>query len=109
MAQKPKTVTQKAMTKSQLYTEISNNTGLTKKQVASVFDELTSVVERHVRTRAVGTFTLPGLLKIKSVKVPAKKARKGVMVLGQLRDIPAKPATTKVRVTPLKALKQMAL
>jgi hypothetical protein len=49
------------------------------------------------------------LLKIEKKKVPAKPARKNVMVLGQLRDIPAKPATVKVKVRALRALKQMVM
>lgn len=111
MAKKPATV-QKAMTKTQLYTELAESTGLTKKQIASVLDELGSVIERHVKKRAVGTFTLPGLLKIKTVKKAAQKAKKGVpnpFKPGELMDVAAKPATTKVKVLPLKKLKDMAL
>lgn len=109
---KKKTGVSKALTKTQLHAEIAENTGLTRKQVASVLDELGEQIERHIRKRAVGTFTLPGLLKIKTVKKEATKARKGVpnpFKPGETMDVPAKPATTKVKVTPLKALKEMAL
>ncbi|MFK7992049.1 MAG: HU family DNA-binding protein [Sandaracinaceae bacterium] len=109
---KKKTGVSKALTKTQLQAEIAENTGLTRKQVASVLDELGEQIERHIRKRAVGTFTLPGLLKIKTVKKPATKARTGVpnpFKPGETMDVPAKPATTKVKVTPLKALKEMAL
>lgn len=102
----------KAMTKTALYGEIATNTGLTKKQVSAVLDELSNVVERHVRKRGVGSFTLPGLLKIKTVKKPATKARKGVpnpFKPGEMMDVAAKPATTKIKVLPLKRLKDMAL
>ena len=102
----------KAMTKTMLYQEIAEATGLNKKQVAGVFDELASVIERHVKKRGVGTFTLPGLLKIKTIKKPAQKARKGVpnpFKPGETMDVAAKPATTKVKVLPLKKLKDMAL
>ena len=61
---------------------------------------------------AVGQFTLPGLLKVKTVKKPARKAQKGVpnpFRPGELMDVAAKPATTKVKVLPLKRLKDMAL
>ena len=112
-ANKKKTAVPKALTKSQLYGEIAENTGLTKKQVEEVMDELADQIERHVRKKGgVGSFTLPGLLKIKTVKKPAQKARKGVpnpFKPGETMDIPAKPATTKVKVTPLKKLKEMAL
>lgn len=104
---------EKPMTKSALFAEIAEATGLTKKEVAAVFDELTNIIHRHLRKRGgVGVFTLPGLLKIKAVKKPARPAKKGVpnpFKPGELMDIPAKPATVKVKVTPLKKLKEMAL
>ena len=101
-----------AMTKTAILAEISENTGLTRREVSAVFDELSSVIERHVKKRSVGQFTLPGLLKIKTVKKPARAARKGVpnpFRPGELMDIAAKPATTKVKVLPLKKLKEMPL
>ena len=51
-------------------------TPIQRKDVASVLDQLGVVIERHIKRRAVGTFTLPGLLKIKVVRKPATKARK---------------------------------
>ena len=64
------------MTKTQLLDALSESTGLNKKDVASVLEQLGVVIERHVKRRAVGTFTLPGLLKIKVVRKPATKARR---------------------------------
>lgn len=98
------------MTKTQVFSEISENTGLSKKEIASVFDELQGLISRHLKKGAAGTFTLPGLLKIKTVKKPARKAQKGVpnpFRPGELMDIAAKPASTKVKVLPLKKLKDM--
>ena len=100
-----------AMTKTQLYAEIAENTGVSKKDVAAVFDELGDVIERHIKKRAVGTFTLPGLLKIKTVKKPARKAQKGVpnpFRPGETMDVAAKPATVQVKALALKKLKDMA-
>ena len=88
--------------------EISENTDLSKKQVTAVLDELKDLIERHVKKGSTGEFTLPGLLKIKTVKKPARKARKGVpnpFRPGEVMDVAAKPASTKVKVLPLKALK----
>ncbi len=107
-----KTAVTKAMTKTQLHAELAETTGLTKKQVGSVLEALAGVVEGHVKKKGPGTFTLPGLLKIKTVKKPAQKAKKGVpnpFKPGELMDVAAKPATTKVKILPLKALKEMAL
>ena len=55
------TALKEAMTKTQLVASLSESTGLTKKDVAAVLDELGLVIERHIKKRAVGTFTLPGL------------------------------------------------
>ena len=110
MAKKKVKGLRKAMTKSQVYSEISDKTGLTKREVASVFDELGLIVKRHVKKGSVGSFTMPGLLKIKTVKKPARKARKNVpnpFKPGELMDIKAKPASIKVKVLPLKKLKDM--
>jgi len=99
-------------TKTAILDEIATNTELTKKQVGSVLDELGTLIERHIRKRAVGEFTLPGLLKVKTVKKPARKARKNVpnpFKPGEMMDIAAKPASTKVKVLPLQKLKNMAL
>ena len=55
-------------------------------------------------------FTIPGVVKIVKQKVPAKPARKGVpnpFKPGELMDVPAKPATSKVKVRALKNLKDM--
>ncbi len=103
---------QKKYTKTEILNEIAQNTELSKKQVAAVIDELGVLIERHIKKRAVGEFTLPGLLKIKSVVRPARPARKGVpnpFKPGELMDIPRKPATTRVKVLPLKKLKEYAL
>ena len=96
------------MTKTAVLNEIATNTNLSRAQVSSVMDELESVIERHIRKRSVGEFTLPGLLKIKAAKRPATKKRMGRNpATGEEIVIPAKPATTRVRVTALKKLKDM--
>lgn len=97
-------------TKSAILSEIADNTDLSKKEVSAVLDELSNVIERHIKKGGAGEFTLPGLLKIKTVKKPARKARKGVpnpFKPGELMDIAAKPASTRVKVLPLKGLKEM--
>ena len=103
---------QKKYTKTEILNEISVNTSVSKKEVAAVLEELGVLIERHVKKRAVGEFTLPGLLKIKSVQRPARPARKNVpnpFRPGELMDIPRKPASTRVKVLPLKKLKEFAL
>ncbi len=97
----------KAPTKTEVTNNIANATGLSKKQVTAVIEAMTTEIKKALSARGPGVFAIPGLVKIEKKKVPAKPARKGVMVLGQLRDLPAKPATVKVRVRALKSLKAM--
>lgn len=106
------TAVQKKFTKTEILNEISQNTSVSKKEVSAVLEELGVIIERHIKKRAVGEFTLPGLLKIKSVVRPARPARKNVpnpFRPGELMDIPRKAATTRVKVLPLKKLKEFAL
>lgn len=108
---KKTTALKEAMTKTQLLAEISENTGLAKKDVAAVLDDLADQIDRHVKKGAVGQFTLPGLLKIKTVKKPARKAQKGVpnpFRPGETMDVAAKPASVQVKALALKKLKDMA-
>ncbi len=103
-----KSAISKKLTKTGILNEIAENTGLTRGQVDSVLDELETLIERHIKKRAVGEFTLPGLLKIRSVKRPATKQRMGRNpATGEEIVIGAKPASTRVRVTALKRLKEM--
>ena len=103
------TAIKEKMTKSQILNEIADNTELSRKQVASVFDELELLVERSIKKRALGEFTIPGLMKVMTVKKPAKKARKGVNPFtGEEQVFKAKPASMAVKVRPLKKLKEFA-
>lgn len=103
---------QKKYTKIEILNTISENTSVSKKEVAAVLEELGVLIERHVKKRAIGEFTLPGLLKIKSVMRPARPARKNVpnpFRPNEMMDIPRKPASPRIKVLPLKKLKEFAL
>jgi len=96
------------MTKSAIMEEIAQNTQLNKKQVSSVLDELAILIERHIKKRAPGQFTLPGLMKIEVKKRPATKKREGINPrTGEKMIIKAKPAHRVVRIKPLKRVKDM--
>ena len=100
---------QQPMTKTQLLSAIAEETGLTKRQATDVLDSLSGLIGRHVKKRGPGTFTFPGLLKIKTVRKPATKARKGINPFtGEETTFAAKPARTVVKIQPLKNLKDMA-
>jgi len=96
------------MTKSALYMTIAEKTGLKKKDVVAVFDELTTIINGHVKKNAAGIFTMPGLMKVKVVRKPATKARKGINPFtGEPTVFKAKPARNVVKILALKALKEM--
>ncbi len=106
-ARKATAITEK-FTKSQILDELAANTGLSKRQVGGVLDELSGVIERHIKKRAVGEFTLPGLFKIKTVEKPPRKARKGINPFtGAETMFKARPRSTAVKIQALKALKDM--
>ncbi len=95
--------------KTQMLNQIAENTELSRKQVQSVLDELTDIIEGHVTKRGCGEFVMPGLFKIVTVKKPARKARKGINPFtGEETMFAAKPASIAVKIRPLKKLKEMA-
>jgi len=100
----------KPMTKSELLNAIADDTDLSRKQVNEVLDSLSRQIEKSLASSGPGMFTVPGLIKIEKKMVPARDARTGVpnpFKPGELMDVPAKPATTKVKVRALKNLKNM--
>jgi len=101
--------TKKPPTKSQIYAQISDDTGLTRKDVAAVFDSLSAQIKKNLGGRgAPGMFTMPGLMKMRVVKKPATKARKGTNPFtGEEMMFKAKPASKTVKVAALKGLKDM--
>ncbi len=102
------TAIKEPMTKAQMYAHIAESTELTKKDVAAVFEEFNNLINRHIKKNAAGEFKVPGLMKIKVVRKPATKARKGINPFtGEETVFKAKPARNVVKVTPLKALKDM--
>ena len=106
-----KTAKKKPLSKSQLVGAIADKTDLARKDVNNVLICLSDQIERSLGRRGPGVFTLPGLVKIEKKKIPARPAKKGVpnpFRPGELMDVAAKPASTKVKVRPLKNLKDMA-
>ena len=93
----------------QLYNLIAERTDLSKKQVLSVFEELSNIMEGCLKKRGIGEFSLPKLAKFVVKQKPATKARKGINPFtGEEMMIKAKPASRVVKVRPLKKTKEMA-
>jgi nucleoid DNA-binding protein len=106
MPAKNKQAAAKPPSKSEIYAYIAEDAELSRKQVAAVFDSLTTLIEKNLKK--VGLFNVPGLLKIKVIKKPATKARKGINPFtGEEVMFKAKPARKVVKALPLKALKEM--
>ena len=100
-------VAKKPTTKSETLTFIAEKTDLTKKDVGFVFDTLAALIKRDLK-RGPGVYTVPGLMKIKVVRKPATRARKGVNPFtGEEMMFKAKPARNVVKVLALKGLKEM--
>ena len=103
------TNSKKPPTKSEIYGKIAEDTGLTRKDISAVFESLSAQIKTNLSGRgAPETFSIPGLMKVRVVKKPARKARKGVNPFtGEEMMFKAKPASKAVRITALKGLKDM--
>mgnify|MGYP000689706639 CR=1 FL=1 len=102
LAQKVK----KARTKSDTLSLLAHSSGLTKKEVTLVLENMAKLISHDVGKGGPGVFALPGLVKIVRAHKPATKARKGINPFTkEPMMFKAKPARNIVRVRPLKALK----
>jgi nucleoid DNA-binding protein len=98
----------KPPTKTEIYNNISESTGLAKKDVSAVFDALNDEIAKALGSKGSQTFTLPGLCKIVVQNKPATPEREGVNPFtGEKTTFKAKPARNVVKVRPLKKLKDM--
>jgi len=108
MAKKTAAGSAKAMTKTEIMNALAEGTGLSKSQVSSVFDELGTLLGKNLGTRGPGVFNIPGLMKVKVIRKPATKARKGINPFTKEETMfKAKPARNVVKILPLKGLKDM--
>jgi nucleoid DNA-binding protein len=100
----------KAATKTEIFTAIAEETQLTRKQVSQVFEALVAEIGKGLGKKGPGVFALPGLVKIEKKAVPARPARKNVpnpFKPGETMNVAARKASTKIKVRPLKGLKDM--
>ena len=106
-SKKLKPITTK-QTKTQIISAVAEETGLTKKDIAAVYAVTGDLIARHMKKRGSGEFTIPDTgIKVRRVKKPARKARMGRNPrTGEEVLIPAKKASTTVKVSALKALKE---
>jgi nucleoid DNA-binding protein len=97
------------LSKSALVHHLAGTSGAAAKDVRAVIAALEETIRASISKKGPRTFVLPGLLKITVTNVPAKKARKGINPFtGEETIFKAKPATVKVKVRPMKRLKDAA-
>ena len=100
---------QEGLGKSALIKHLSETSGVVAKDVKAVLAAVEDAVSGAISKKGVGSFTLPGLFKVTAVKVPAKPRRKGINPFTKEEQwFAAKPASVKVKVRPLKKLKDAA-
>ncbi len=103
-----KNVAKKPMTKSEIVSGITDATGLTKKDIISVFEAMAAQIKKSLGQGGAGAYTMPGLMKLVVKRKPATKARKGINPFtGEETVFKAKPARNIVKIRPLKNLKDM--
>lgn len=98
----------KARTKSDIFGILAETSGLSKKEIVQVFDNLQELINIDLGKKGPGVFNFPGLMKIVRVTKPATKARKGINPFTKEPMVfKAKPARNVVKVRALKGLKEM--
>ena len=99
----------KVLTKSEILAGLAETTGLSRKDVASVFDALSDLIKKNVGKKGPGMFVIPGLMRIMVIQKPATKAHMGINPFTKQEQMfKAKPARRVVKIRPMKALKDMA-
>ena len=98
----------KPRSKSDVQATIAEHVGISKKEVAAVFDTMGQLIAADLSKGNAGTFNVPGLMKVSVQRKPATKARQGINPFtGEMTTFKAKPARNVIKVRPLKALKDM--
>ena len=99
-----------ALNRASLLLHLAEAADVDRKAAKAVMAALEATILASVHKKGAGTFTLPGLLKINVINVPAKKKRRGIDPFTKVeREFAAKPATVKIKTRALKRLKDAAL
>jgi nucleoid DNA-binding protein len=97
------------LSKAELVDLLSTDSDVCKGDVKRVLGSLERLMEASICRRGIGSFTLPSLMKITTLRRPAVKARKGINPFtGEETWFKAKPARMQVKIRPLKKLKGFA-
>jgi len=98
----------KTRTKSEVFSIIADNTGLTRKQVSEVFDVTKQIIAKDLKKSGPEVVNLGGMMKVTVQRKPATRARKGINPFtGEPTVFKAKPARNVIKIRPLKAIKEL--
>ena len=99
-----------AFNRSSLVAHLAQVAATELKAARALMAALEATILASVHKKGLGSFTLPGLLKVNVINVPAKKKRRGIDPFTKVeREFAAKPATVKIKTRALKKLKDAAL
>jgi len=99
-----------AFNKTSLVAHLAEMAAVEVKAVKAIIASLEATILASLHKKGLGSFTLPGLLKVNVINVAAKKKRTGIdPFTKQERVFAAKPATVKIKTRALKKLKDAAL
>ena len=99
-----------SFTKVSLTIHLAERSGVELKAAKALMAALEETVLASIHKKGAKEFTLPGLLKVVAQDVPAKKKRFGKDPFsGEDKWFAAKPASVRLKVRPLKKLKDAAL
>jgi len=95
----------KPPTKTEILNHIADETELSRKEVAAVFESMTGLMTANLSSDH-GSFRMPGLFKVTAKYVAPRKAYRGLNRLTGLEQMfKAKPASSRIRMVALKAMK----
>lgn len=98
----------KSFTKQKLLQFLSRKTGITKRNIDSVFKELLNAIKENMKEGGPEKFTLPGIFKITAKNIPAQEEKTGLNPFTKEKMIfKAKPASRKIKIKALKNLKDI--
>jgi nucleoid DNA-binding protein len=105
---KAKSGGKKAMTKSQFYSQLAEETELKKAEIIKVMEAFEKVVKAQLGPKGPGVFTLPGVARFKIRKVAAVKGgvEKVNPLTGQKYITKDRPAHNKLGIRPVKVLSE---
>lgn len=96
------------LTKAQIISALAENAGLDKKSVSNLLEAMSQLIKKELGAGGPGEITIPNLVKLKAKKTAATPERQGVNPFTKEPTvIKAKPASLKVRASPVKALKDL--